>query len=269
MKGNKDPFKGNNIYPYVKKGRTLLALTKFGPIASYAIVIFSGIVLSIMLLLPSDIPEKILNKTYAQENENNDIDLKITDGIASGDITNDSVVIWSRVNHPAQMKVEYAPISNSSHSLNQTAKANATTDYTAHAKLEGLQPDTRYKYNVSFIPLINNSNRNETRHPDFANGTFNTAPVPSKEQLVNFVVGGDLGGQRYCKRVDIGYPIFTVIKELSPDFFVSNGDMIYADNDCPVNGPQGTVGWKNIPGNFRNITDPNVNWENRTQLSDM
>ena len=29
MKGNKDPFKGNNIYPYVKEGRTLLALTKF------------------------------------------------------------------------------------------------------------------------------------------------------------------------------------------------------------------------------------------------
>ena len=48
-----------------------------------------------MLLLSSDIPEKIMNKVYAQENENNSIDLKITDGIASGDITNDSVVISS------------------------------------------------------------------------------------------------------------------------------------------------------------------------------
>ena len=97
MKGNNDLFKENNIYPYVEEGRTLLVLTIIVVIASCAIVIVSGILLSIMLLLPSDIPEKILNKVYTQENENNSIDLKITDGIASGDITNDSEVIWSRI----------------------------------------------------------------------------------------------------------------------------------------------------------------------------
>ena len=58
-------------------------------------------------------------------------------------------------------------------------------------------------------------------------GTFKTAPVPSKEESVNFVVGGDLGGQRYCKRVDpdlVGtyWKGSLTSKESSDDSYLSN-----------------------------------------------
>ena len=56
------------------------------------------------------------------------------------------------------------------------------------------------------------------------------------------------------------------MKELSPDFFIANGDMIYAADKCPVRGPSDD--WKNIPGNFLGIADPDVNWTNIEQVRD-
>ena len=32
------------------------------------------------------------------------------------------------------------------------------------------------------------------------------------------------------------------MKELSPDFFIANGDMIYAGDKCPADGPDGPSG---------------------------
>ena len=55
-------------------------------------------------------------------------------------------------------------------------------------------------------------------------GLFHTAPdALHQKEAISFVVGGDLGGQNYCKRVDLGYPMFSVIKALSPDFFILTG----------------------------------------------
>ena len=66
-----------------------------------------------------------------------------------------------------------------------------------------------------------------------------------------FVIGGDLGGQRYCKRVNLGYPIFSIMKALSPDFFIFNGDQIYGDDVCPATqGPEDVAGWYNVPRRF-------------------
>ncbi|HZA25081.1 MAG TPA: alkaline phosphatase D family protein, partial [Dehalococcoidia bacterium] len=48
--------------------------------------------------------------------------------------------------------------------------------------------------------------------------------------------------------------------DLSPDFFIGNGDMIYADGACPAEGPEDDDGWENIPGNFPSISDPAVDW---------
>ena len=47
------------------------------------------------------------------------------------------------------------------------------------------------------------------------------------------------------------------MQALAPDFFIGNGDLIYADGDCPAVGP---AGWVNIPGDFPNITSPSVDW---------
>ena len=214
---------------------------------------------------------------YAQQNTN----LFITHGIASGDVTDHSAVIWSRANKQAQMHIQYATNSNfssSSKSLTITTNVNETTDFTGHVNIDGLRPNTLYYYRVWFTGQGQNSKNNDSSkgsifsdtYSSSLTGTFRTSPENSTNKTIRFVIGGDLGGHRYCRRVDLGYPIFSIMKALSPDFFIFNGDQIYGDDVCPAHqGPEDVVGWYNIQGNFPSITDENVNWANLSQLQDI
>src|SRR5918997_3877738 len=118
---------------------------------------------------------------YAAQQANNNY-LFITHGIASGDVTNQSVIIWSRANREAQLHVEYDTDPNFSHpDSTKTALANQTTDYTAHVKLEGLSPDTVYYYRVWFSSDTSSSSsssfdsRNASVISDNMTGSFRTA----------------------------------------------------------------------------------------------
>ena len=145
----------------------------------------------------------------------------------------------------------------------QTTLTNQTTDYTAYVMLERLSPDTLYYYRVWF------SNKSDSLNSGTLTGSFRTAPDPSLSSTkpLSFIFAADLGGQKHCRQADTGgYSIFEKMKELSPDFFIANGDMIYAADKCPVKGPSDD--WKNIPGNFSGIADPNVNWNNTEQVRD-
>ena len=87
---------------------------------------------------------------------------------------------------------------------------------------------------------------------------------------MSFVVGADVGGQRFCRNATTGgYSIFASIASLAPDFFIANGDMIYADGDCPADGPDGPGGWQNIPGDFPGIADPSVDWTNTAEVREV
>ena len=129
---------------------------------------------------------------------------------------------------------------------------NQSTDFTGHVKLKNLRPDSVYYYQVQFSDPKNTSI--VSQRSDI--GVFHTAPSSNSSNMnksaISFVVGGDLGGQNYCRRAELssGYPIFAVIKGLSPDFFVFNGDQIYSDYTCTSNGPTNVTGWHNIPGNY-------------------
>jgi len=71
--------------------------------------------------------------------------LVLTHGVASGDVTASSAVIWARSSGRAQMHVEVdtAP-SFSRPKSGRSALASEGTDFTAQLTLEGLEPDTRY-----------------------------------------------------------------------------------------------------------------------------
>ena len=241
-------------------------------------IILLATVVTLAFLVLSDIIFFYPLFIYAQQNTN----LFITHGIASGDVTDHSAVIWSRANKQAQMHVEYDTNSNFSSSSKSltitTINVNETTDFTGHAKIDGLRPDTLYYYRVWFTTkqgqdIKNNDSSKGSIVLDSSSsitGTFRTSPDNSTSKTVRFVIGGDLGGHRYCRRVDLGYPIFSIIKALSPDFFIFNGDQIYADDVCPANqGPEDVVGWYNIQGNFPSVTDEKVNWANLSQLQDI
>jgi alkaline phosphatase D len=199
----------------------------------------------------------------AQHNSN----LLTTHGVASGDVTDHSAIIWSRANREAQMYVQYDTHSNFSSSSTVstivTTPVNETSDFTGKIRIDRLSPNTQYYYRVWFT--------DQGSETDSVTGSFRTAPeLSSSKKIISFVIGGDLGGQRYCKRVDLGYPIFSIMKSVSPDFFIFNGDQIYADDVCPAGqGPEDVAGWRNVQGDFPSVVDKNVNWINFSQVQDI
>jgi alkaline phosphatase D len=248
------------------------------------IIIFTALtlILTASIVATSSYYKKFTQySAYAAEQANRD--LFITHGVSSGDVTDHSAVIWARANKQAQMYMEYDNDPNFSHPKSHTgALANESTDFTTHIKLEGLSPDVRYYYRVWFAASADvdgNNNRGSKNDSsifsDSLLGTFVTAPPPvvslssssSKSAPISFIFGADLGGQKYCRQLDKGgYSIFAKMKELSPHFFIANGDMIYSADTCPADGPDGPGGWQNIPGNFSGIVDPSVNWTNLGQV---
>jgi phosphodiesterase/alkaline phosphatase D-like protein/glycerophosphoryl diester phosphodiesterase len=173
-----------------------------------------------------------------------------THGVASGDVTSSSAVVWTRTNQASQVNVEFSTDPNlTTDALAGSANATAANDFTTQVKLDGLNPSTRYYYRVSF----SKGTMSQT-------GTFITAPDSSTAQPVSLIWAGDLGGHSYCRQMGRGYDIYSAMLELSPDFFIANGDMIYADGACPAEGPDGPGGWENIPGSFSSIADSSVDW---------
>jgi alkaline phosphatase D len=233
-------------------------------------LLFSAILLTLltttMVLTTSNFVANAVESSANAANKNNNNSLEY--GIASGDVTDKTAIIWSKAEKSETMHVQFSNESNYSHSQLKTTVVNATKDFTGHVKLDMLSPSTTYYYKVWFTGIGNDKDSNATSSPTA--GVFRTAPSPADSKSFSFVVGGDLGGQQYCRRTgDINYPIFKAMASLSPDFFIFNGDQIYADNDCPASGPQNVTGWHNIPGNFPKVNAPSVNWTNYTQVHDV
>ncbi|HYF98713.1 MAG TPA: alkaline phosphatase D family protein [Candidatus Saccharimonadales bacterium] len=183
--------------------------------------------------------------------------LDVPAGIASGDVTSDSVVLWSKSNSTSLMNIDYSLDPNFSNYTHQTILVDRTTEFSGHSKLNDLIANSTYYYKIWFSDILNSSKVSKTLL-----GQFKTAPLENAEEKITFAVGGDLGGQGFCRREEIGYFIFSVIKALKPDFFVANGDMIYADDTCPQGGPPGVKGWQNIPGLFPTVLNNSVDWNN-------
>ncbi len=196
--------------------------------------------------------------------DNSDPGLKILQGIASGDVNENSAVIWSRVNLPSLMHVEYSNNSIFSYPDSRVKWVDNATDFTGTIKLGNLTGATQYFYRVWFSSTDNRFNSSSMT------GTFKTAPLTTTESEapISFIISADLGGQTYCREdnKEGGYRIFEKMKSLSPDFYIQNGDMIYADNKCPKMRVDGA---SNIPGNFSSNADPDVNWNNVSLLHDI
>jgi alkaline phosphatase D len=194
--------------------------------------------------------------------------LVLTHGVASGDVTASSAVVWARASGQAQMHVEVSTSSGfDGVKSTRSAAATASRDFTAQIVLRGLEPETRYWYRVWFAGA-GGTGRSEVTSSTV--GTFMTAPDPTRSRPISFVVGADVGGQRFCRNVDQGgYAIFSAMAALAPDFFIANGDMIYADGDCPAEGPDGPGGWENIPGDFPGIADASVDWTDTEQVREV
>ena len=163
-------------------------------------------------------------------------------GVAVGDVSSQSALVWLRTDGPASVQIEWATVSRWERAsklatvvapVARTASITTTaeTDYTLTIPLEGLSPATRYRYYV----LIGSADQTTKSLAASlaAKGEFTTLPDEKTSAAVTFAWSGDLGGQGRCRQGMGGYPIFDVIHRHHPDFFLFLGDTIYSDNPCP------------------------------------
>jgi alkaline phosphatase D len=146
-------------------------------------------------------------------------------GVASGDITSEAAILWSRSDRPARLLVEYATTESFRHARRIVGPAAlAESDFTVKIDLRDLPAGQQIFYRVMFQDLA---------QPDIMSpptlGSFRTAPRHRRDIL--FAWSGDTAGQGYGIHPEWGgMKIYDVIHRLRPDFFIHSGDYIYADN---------------------------------------
>jgi len=161
--------------------------------------------------------------------------LPIPSGVASGDVTNSSAIIWSRSDRAARMHVA---VETPERTFHETILVGAERDFSGKVTLSGLSAGTRHAYTVWFTDP---ADRSEIPAEGALAGTFLTAPAATDARAVHFAWGGDLGGQNVCRDAREGYPIFAPLKAGGYDFFIALGDMIYSDDPCDAVGKFGNA----------------------------
>ncbi len=170
----------------------------------------------------------------------------VTHGVAAGDVTTSSAVIWSRTERESVMHLQLLGPHAGADVLH--LPVGAGHDYTGQIEVQGLKPDTEYRYRVWF-----GSGRDDAA----TTGQFRTAPAARDAAPVAFAWGGDVAGQNVCRDRLEGFPIFQAINALLLDFFIGLGDMIYADDVCDATGRYSNA---QVPGGFPRAANPQDYW---------
>jgi alkaline phosphatase D len=151
---------------------------------------------------------------------------QIVCGIASGDVSAGSAVVWARADRPARMEVECSTIESFATIIRVASKeAQPDHDFTSKVLLEDLPPGQDIFYRVRFDDIASGI-AGETQA-----GHFRTAP--KDKSSISFVWSGDTAGQGWgIDPARGGTRTYRTMLENRPDFFIHSGDHIYAD--CPV-----------------------------------
>ena len=159
----------------------------------------------------------------------------VTHGPLSGEVTATSAVLWARGSEAGMLTFEVADNPDFTGELvTASVEVTAATDFTGEVRVEGLAPGQSYSYRVALTA------NGATSEPVV--GQFHTAPAPDEAAAFGFTFGSGIGGQGYCRKPDVGWPIFETMLAEAPDFFLMMGDGVYVDSACPSD--EG----KNVPG---------------------
>jgi len=166
----------------------------------------------------------------------------ITHGVQSGDVSVDSGVVWARADRPWRMLVEIATtdsFKNIRHAV--FVDALPETDFAAKALVQNLPSGQDIFYRVRFQDLFSPTILSEPMV-----GRFRTAP--SDQRSISFAWSGDTAGQGWgIDESRGGMRTYATILRNRPDFFIHNGDNIYADGPIlpEQKMPNGEI-WKNL-----------------------
>src|SRR6266568_4429630 len=166
----------------------------------------------------------------------------ITHGIQSGDVSLDPAVIWARADRPARMLAEVAT-SDSFKSIERAVFVDALpeSDFTAKALIDGLPAGQDIFYRISFQDLAFPTIVGEPM-----TGRFRTAPRDRRS--ISFLWSGDTAGQGWgIDEARGGMRTYATMLRNRPDFFIHNGDTVYADGPIypEQKMPNGEI-WKNV-----------------------
>jgi len=166
----------------------------------------------------------------------------ITHGLQSGDVGNDSAVVWARADRPARMLVEWSTTESFKRVQNAGfVDALPETDCTAKMLLENLPAGEEIFYRIRFADLASPTVTSEAMV-----GRFRTAPA--ERRSLAFVWSGDTAGQGWgIDQSRGGMRTYATMLRNRPDFFIHSGDNIYADEPIVAEQkmPDGQI-WKNI-----------------------
>ncbi|MBE4718955.1 alkaline phosphatase [Pseudarthrobacter sp. AB1] len=171
--------------------------------------------------------------------------LTLPSGIATGDVTSDSAVVWSRSSAAGRMTATLRAVGAGGEILRgrgafertlRGPRATQASDFTAKIHAGNLPSNTRFALEISFED--DGGAAGET-----VKGTFRTAPdagtfhgegrtggdtTPSSAQ--SFVWTGDTAGQGWGINEEIGgMRGYRAMHNTRPDFFIHSGDTVYAD----------------------------------------
>ncbi len=158
--------------------------------------------------------------------------LEFTHGVASGEVTPVSAVLWTRTDGPAGLQVEVTRTSPGPgpKQLKRPALASAASDFTARVLVAPLTPGATYTYQF----------RGQGASSEV--GTFRTAPLPGVARSLRFAFSGDSDGTLVG-----GLPFYNNFETLGAarneglDFFIYHGDIIYSDSGLRPGGPAMTL----------------------------
>ncbi len=147
----------------------------------------------------------------------------LINGVASGDTTQDSAVLWTRSNVLGNVTFEYATDADFNHIVGTVNAEVTDTSIPVKVEIEDLTPGTDYYYRVTDAA------------GDTEVGEFSTSAEIGTNAGLRFGVAGDWRGEL------APYPVISNADESDLEFFVEHGDTIYADfgSDAVLN-PDGT-----------------------------
>jgi alkaline phosphatase D len=147
-------------------------------------------------------------------------------GVAAGDVTSTSVILWGRATGSATVRLQVAPNKRFRGRSAKTykVKSRKSNDYTVQRKVRKLKSGTRYWFRFS-------SGRRRS-----ALGTFKTAPKRGASERIRFGYIADYDAQPAPGRRRPYWNNFDAFRHLRAErnlFNVGLGDIIYSDTEVP------------------------------------
>ena len=142
-------------------------------------------------------------------------------GVASGEVTDRSAMLWARAGQAGSGSVEVATDGTFRQvAVKRSVSATTARDTTMIATVKGLRPGTQYWYRFSLGGATS------------ATGQFRTAPSPRSNASVRFAFSGDAQASLQPSTGKQFYNDFEVFDRMiaeKNDFNILQGDTIYSD----------------------------------------